>query len=264
MQHERTQMYKTEARQGLTVEAKWMDKYEREKESVFWGSRGWWRHLLCFFFPVYCIYLFERDTCTTMYPCYHDWSQRTIWRNRFSLLPRSSGIKLRPSTLAASAWTASYLRPSSGLLSWCLCASTRMLPFHPSSSSRIHCLAMPSVKPIHFAPYFSFYGFQYCDFQRCEVLCLTSGFVSNALPTSSFNPPHGFYTCPFNPLHVLYTCVSDTLWLAPLWETVPVTSCFLNFQCGFFAHHFGYSDGVWHSMSIYDKPPGKTFSLINV
>lgn len=69
----------------------------------------------------------------------------------------------------------SYLGTSAGLLSWCLCASARTLPLRPSSSSRIHCLAMPSVKPTHFAVYFGFYGFQSCDFQRCEVLCLTSG-----------------------------------------------------------------------------------------
>lgn len=64
---------------------------------------------------------------------------------------------------------------------------------------------MPSVKPIHFAPYFGFYDFQSCDFQRCEVLCLTSGFVSNALPTSSSSP--------YSTLHMGFTHVHSTLYM---------------------------------------------------
>lgn len=64
MQHERTQMYKTEARQGLTVEARWLDKYERGKERVFCGSQGWWRHLLCFFLSCLLhLFIWERCMC---------------------------------------------------------------------------------------------------------------------------------------------------------------------------------------------------------
>lgn len=182
-----------------------MDKYERGKERVSFshvphrGDGG----TSCVFSFLFITFIYLREIHVP--PCTY-WSQRTTYRNRFSLLPRSSGIKLRSSTLAASAWAAELSQgPSSGLLSWCLCASTRMLPFHPLSSSRIHCLAMPSVKPIHFAPYFSFYGFQSCDFQRCEVLCLTSGFVSNALPTSSSSP--------YSTIHVGFTHVHSTLYM---------------------------------------------------
>lgn len=221
-----------------------------------------------FFFPVYYIYLFERDPCATMYPCHHDWSQRTTWRNRFSLLPRSSGIKLRPSTLAASAWATELSQALFRTLVMVSLCFHQDAPFPSIFLLPNSLLSYALYQTYPFCALFQLLWLSVLWFPKVWSTLFNFWFCfqcsANFFTNSLFNPPHGFYTCPFNPLYVLHRCVSDTPWLAPLWETVPVASCFLNFQCGFFAHHFGYSDGVWHSMSIYDKPHGKTFSLINI
>lgn len=187
-----------------------MDKYERGKERVSWGTSCVFPFLFITFIYLREIHVPRVHTevrgqpAETGSPFYHGLQGSNSGHQPWQQVPE----------------LLSYLGTSAGLLSWCLCASARTLPLCPSSSSRIHCLAMPSVKPTHFAVYFGFYGFQSCDFQRCEVLCLTSGFVSNALPTSSSSL--------YSTLHMGFTHVHSTLYMCYM-HVYQIPSNYLRF-----------------------------------
>lgn len=132
----------------------------KEGKNVCSGAHGGDGCTSCAFPFLFITFICLGDTHVSLctYP-----SQKITCRNMFSLLPQCSGTKLRPQPQQQAPCLLSHLRDPPVTLVF-LSASVRVLPFHPSSSSLMHCLARSSVQPIHSALYFDFCGFRFYDF----------------------------------------------------------------------------------------------------